>query len=51
MLVEFLDHHCMLANREKTDKFENPIVSEYDFLYLPIDFRYLSKLTYIQLPS
>ncbi|GMY05656.1 protein terminal ear1 like [Fagus crenata] len=37
MLVAFLDYHCMLANR-KADKSEEHTVSEFDFVYLPIDF-------------
>ncbi|GLT72788.1 hypothetical protein SLA2020_446920 [Shorea laevis] len=41
MLVEFLDNHCMLENQKaKThDNLEEHIVSAFDFVYLPIDFR------------
>jgi hypothetical protein len=41
MLVEFLDDHCMLENNKlKTKNSEEHVVSAFDFVYLPIDFRY-----------
>lgn len=41
MLVEFLDDHCMVENQKvKTEKSEEQIVSAFDFVYLPMDFRY-----------
>lgn len=44
MLKEFLDQHCMLINREamsNANNEEEPSLSAYDFLYLPIDFVYV----------
>ncbi|XWS54973.1 hypothetical protein CRYUN_Cryun10bG0135400 [Craigia yunnanensis] len=42
MLKDFLDQHCMLTNREAesqiTGSDEEPSLSAFDFLYLPIDF-------------
>ncbi|TYJ47629.1 hypothetical protein E1A91_A01G004100v1 [Gossypium mustelinum] len=40
MLKEFLDQHCMVTNREAKSNANNeePSLSAYDFLYLPIDF-------------
>ncbi|XP_059437590.1 protein terminal ear1 homolog [Corylus avellana] len=40
MLVEFLDDHCMLENQKlNTKNSEEHVVSAFDFVYLPIDFR------------
>lgn len=48
MLLQFLDEHCMkenqklgLENSEEADE-EDRIVSAFDFLYLPIDFEYVT---------
>ena len=48
MLLQFLDEHCMkenqklgLENSEEADQ-EERIVSAFDFLYLPIDFEYVT---------
>ncbi|XVE67038.1 hypothetical protein DITRI_Ditri08aG0128200 [Diplodiscus trichospermus] len=42
MLKDLLDQHCMLANREAGSRNacvdEEPLLSAFDFLYLPIDF-------------
>ncbi|EOX97888.1 hypothetical protein QUC31_015449 [Theobroma cacao] len=43
MLKDFLDQHCMLTNRDQVqsqngDADEEPLLSAFDFLYLPIDF-------------
>lgn len=53
MLVEFLDDHCMLENKKvKDDNSEEPnIVSAFDFVYLPIDFRYAYMTSFIWLFS
>ena len=52
MLMQFLDEHCMRENQklklendseeeDDHDHEEQRIISAYDFLYLPIDFRYM----------
>lgn len=47
MLIDFLDRHCMTANKEadsrNVDADEEPSLSAFDFLYLPIDFVYVYK--------
>ncbi|XP_050234871.2 protein MEI2-like 6 [Mercurialis annua] len=45
LLMEFLDNHCMLEN-EKANKLQNNdrILSAFDFLYLPMDFEYVSLI-------
>ncbi|CAK7340163.1 unnamed protein product [Dovyalis caffra] len=43
MLMEFLDSHCMMENEkaklQNSDSTKETLVSAFDFLYLPIDFR------------
>lgn len=40
-LVELLDKYCMEENREANKEGEILIPTAYDFLYLPIDFKYV----------
>ena len=48
MLKDFLDQHCMITNREAESQNagadEEPSFSAFDFLYLPIDFVYVTKI-------
>lgn len=47
MLIDFLDNHCMMENQksgiqscnEDDEESKEAIVSAFDFLYLPIDFK------------
>ncbi|EXC24665.1 hypothetical protein L484_008436 [Morus notabilis] len=45
MLLDFLDNHCMLQNQRVVnnnaagENDQHPIISAFDFLYLPMDFR------------
>jgi len=40
--MQILDQHCSIENAEISS---GGIKSEYDFLYLPIDFRYDHRFT------
>ena len=48
MLKDFIDQHCMLTNREAESQIagahEEPSLSAFDFLYLPIDFVYVANI-------
>ncbi|XP_059310814.1 protein terminal ear1-like [Lycium ferocissimum] len=39
MLMQFLDEYCSVENQKATDSKGENIVSAYDFLYLPMDFK------------
>ncbi|XP_016469123.2 uncharacterized protein LOC107791552 [Nicotiana tabacum] len=39
MLMQFLDQHCSVENEKAKDSNGQNIVSAYDFLYLPMDFK------------
>lgn len=45
--MEFLDKHCMVENQKamlRKSDCEETFVSAFDFLYLPMDFGYVSSL-------
>ncbi|KAI4367260.1 hypothetical protein MLD38_023018 [Melastoma candidum] len=46
LLIEFLDNHCGVANRDEVDEQEEGFVSAYDFIYLPLDLRKKLNLGY-----
>lgn len=49
MLITMLDDHCMECNRGAcgpSDENGEPL-SAFDFVYLPIDFKYVSRKMYI----
>ncbi|KAJ8530217.1 hypothetical protein K7X08_037052 [Anisodus acutangulus] len=39
MLMQFLDEYCLVENQKATDSKGQHVVSAYDFLYLPMDFK------------
>lgn len=39
LLVKFLDNHCLTENQKNASS-EETVVSAFDFIYLPMDFRY-----------
>ncbi|OVA19176.1 RNA recognition motif 2 [Macleaya cordata] len=51
MLIEMLDHHCIEQNKkakeeEEESDHQSSILSAYDFLYLPMDFKKRLNLGY-----
>ena len=42
MIVKFLENHCMVENEKDQENGEENTFS-FDFVYLPIDFRYVKK--------
>ncbi|XP_068650777.1 protein terminal ear1-like [Aristolochia californica] len=46
-LIGMLDQHCMEENEKEKEKLPSePVLSEYDFVYLPMDFRNQCNLGY-----
>lgn len=50
MLIQMLDQHCAEQQKglEQVHEEKNLVKSEYDFVYLPIDFRFLLILSLLK---
>lgn len=38
--MQIIDQHCSIENEDENIKSGGGVKSEYDFIYLPMDFRY-----------
>ncbi|RZC73484.1 hypothetical protein C5167_048961 [Papaver somniferum] len=48
MLMEIVDKHCIEENKKAmSNHHQDDILSEYDFLYLPIDFMYVQQASHL----